>query len=167
MPRTSTGPKLAKATACADYRFRQRFRAPAAWAFRWCTDFAPDDWDISGGTRKVTWLGPRTVVLDDTFPAPGGRRVRKVKMVQIYPETKSWVSTHVLGPRYNSQFRYRIDPDGPNASVLTFEGREMRWRGPQLSPTANRRLARELCKEDSGLWKSRFAAEIAQEYSAK
>jgi hypothetical protein len=165
MPPRSSGPKLEKATACADYRFRQRFRVPAAWAFRWCLDFTPEDWAPSGGTRQVTWLGPRTVVLDDTFPAPNGTRVRKVKMVQVYPETKSWVSTHILGPRHHSQFRYRIDPAGASASVLTFEGRELRWDGPRLTPAANRRLARELRAEDSGLWKC-FAEEIERDRSS-
>ena len=73
------------ASAAAEYSFRQRFRVPASAAFRWCIDFIPYDWASSGGhgSRKVVWFSKRTVVLDDEFPAPNGRRIRKVKLVQI------------------------------------------------------------------------------------
>jgi len=143
------------ATACAEYSFRQRFRVPPDAAFRWCIDFEPYDAKHSGGhgSRKVTWVAPRTVVLDDVFPAPGGKRVRKVKAVQVYPETRSWVSTHILGPNHHSQFRYRIEPDGRKGSALVFEGRDIRWHGPKLSPAAERKLSGRLRDEDSALWK--------------
>jgi len=168
MPARPTRSPGSKASACADYSFRQRFRVPAPWAFRWCIDFTPYDWKNSGGhgSRKVTWVTPRTVVLDDSFPAPGGRRVRKVKFVQIYPEVRRWVSTHVVGPNYGSQFRYAIVPDGANRCALVFEGRELRWNGPELTSVATRRLAKRLRTEDSGLWKE-FAREIEAEYSTK
>jgi hypothetical protein len=164
MPAQSTAPRRTKATACAEYGFRQSFRVPSGPAFRWCLDFTANDWAASGerGSRKVTWLGPRTVVLDDTFPAPGGRRVRKVKMVQVYPETRSWVSTHIVGPRLHSQFRYTIESLGRNRSALRFEGRELRWDGPRLTAAGNRRLARELRSEDAGLWK-RFAVDMERD----
>jgi hypothetical protein len=159
------GARAPAVTACADYSFRQRFRVPAPQAFRWCIDFTPDDLadPHERGRRKVRWLSPRTVLLDDTFPAPQGRRVRKVKLVQIYPETRSWVSTHILGPNHYSQFRYRIVPDGPGASALLFDGRELRWAGPTLSAAGTRRLARRLQREDSRLWK-RFAVEIERDF---
>ena len=145
----------ARAAACADYSFRQRFRVPPERAFRWCIDYEPYDSRHSGGhgSRKVAWTSPRTVILDDGFPAPGGRRVRKVKAVQVYPETRSWVSTHIVGPNRLSQFRYRIVPDGPRGSALIFEGRELRWTGPRLSTVAEARLARRLRDEDAALWK--------------
>jgi len=158
--------KFPAATTCADYTFRQRFRVPAAKAFRWCIDFEPYDWILSGGhgSRKVTWVTPRTVILDDETPSTAGRRVRKVRLVQVYPEDRRWVSTHVLGPALHSQFRYRIVPDGPSASALIFEGRELRWTGPVLSEAANRALARRLCANDSRLWK-RFAKEMESDPS--
>jgi hypothetical protein len=156
------------ATACAEYSFRQRFRVPASWAYRWCIDFLPYDWTRAGGhgSRKVLWISPRTVLLDDTFPAPGGRRVRKVKLVQVYPATRSWVSNHIVGPNHHSQFRYSISTAGPNASVLLFEGRELRWRGPPLAPAATRRLAARLRSEDADLWR-RFAAEMERDFSER
>ena len=167
------GPRQARsrsesASASADYAFRQRFRVPAPWAFRWCIDFTPYDWAASGGrgSRTVLWTSARTVLLDDEFPAPRGRRIRKVKLVQVYPRARYWVSTHIEGPNHHSQFRYTIRPDGPNASVLLFEGREIRWSGPALSPAATRRLSERLRKEDAGLWK-RFAVEMERDFSAR
>ncbi len=165
--RSRPGPaRSARATACAEYSFRQRFRVPAPFAFRWCIDFLPYDWATGGihGSRKVFWLSPRTVLLDDTFPATGGRRVRKVKLVQVYPRARYWVSTHIVGPNHHSQFRYTISAAGANASVLLFEGRELRWRGPPLAPAAEGRLAARLRSEDADLWK-RFAAEMEREFS--
>jgi hypothetical protein len=161
-------PRPARATACAEYSFRQRFRVPAPWAFRWCIDFLPYDWKTGGvhGSRKILWLAPRTVLLDDTFPAPGGRRVRKVKLVQIYPRARYWVSTHVVGPNHHSQFRYTVSSAGPNASVLLFEGRELRWRGSPLTPVAERQLAARLRSEDAALW-TQFAIEMEREYSQR
>jgi len=161
---TKRGPPAA--TAVAEYSFRQRFRVPAAWAFRWCIDYTPEDWAISGGhgTRKVLWLSATTVVLEDTSVLPTGRRVRKVRLVQVYPRTQSWVNTHIDGPNLYSQFHYSISSDGPRRSVLRFEGRELRWRGPRLSPAATRTLAARLREEDAGLWK-RYAAAMEREFS--
>ncbi len=152
------------ASAAAEYSFRQRFRVPASAAFRWCIDFIPYDWASSGGhgSRKVVWFSKRTVVLDDEFPAPNGRRIRKVKLVQIYPEAKHWVSTHIVGPNHYSQFRYTILPDGAKASYLLFEGRDLRWGGAPLSSAANRKLSQRLRTEDAALWK-RFAVELERD----
>lgn len=164
MKATASRPRPTDARACADYSFRQHFAVPVAQAFAWCIDFTPYDWATAGshGSRTVLWLSPRTVVLDDTVPAPGGRRVRKVRLVQIYPESRSWVSTHIVGPNRHSQFRYAIVPDGPGASALVFQGRELRWKGAPLPATAVRRLAKRLRTEDAGLWK-RFAAEMERD----
>lgn len=161
------GARVPKAAAVADYSFRQRFRVSPEKAFRWCIDFTPNDLaDSEDGRRKVTWLSPRTVRLDDTFPRPGGRRIRKVKLVQIYPETRSWVSTHIVGPNHYSQFRYAIVPDGATGSALLFDGRELRWKGPALNAAATRRLARRLCEEDASLWKT-FAVEMERAYRVR
>jgi len=169
MPAKRSSSKVpAGATACLDYEFRQRFRVPAAKAFRWCLDFSPADIALSGGhlSRKVAWTSPRTVILDDRFAKPNGTRIRKVKLVQVYPETRSWVSTHIAGPNRHSQFRYRIVPDGANASALIFEGRELRWQGPTLPAAATRRSARRLCRDDSASWKD-FAVAMESDRSLR
>ena len=145
----------ATAASCAEYSFRQRFRVPPEAAFRWCIDYEPYDARHSGGhgSRKVAWVGPRTVILDDVFPAPKGRKVRKVKVVQVYPESRSWVSTHIVGPNELSQFRYRIVPDGSRGSALRFEGRDLRRDGPRLSPAAEAKRSKRLRDEDAALWR--------------
>jgi hypothetical protein len=162
-PRRSRTPR--RATALADYAFRQRFRVPAEWAFRWCIDFSPDDWASAStpGTRVVQWLSERTVRLEDAFPGANGRPVRKVKLVQIYPEERRWVSNHIVSPNLHSQFRYSITPDGPSASVLLFEGRELHWTGRRLSDAENEQLSRRLRTEDSTEWR-RIAAEMEHDY---
>jgi len=163
-----TSSSLPWATACAEYSFRQRFRVPARYAFRWCIDFVPYAWGTAGshGSRKVAWLSPNTVLLDDAYPGSGGRRVRKVRLVQVYRRTRTWVSNHIVGPNRHSQFRYAILADGPDASFLRFEGRELRWQGPTLSPREVRKLSARLRDEDARLWKG-FAAEMEREYSSR
>lgn len=161
------GPKASRANAPAaisDYTFRQRFRVPPSKALAWCLEFTAKDLahPPENAVRKVTWVGPRTVVLDDRFLRSNGRRARKVKLVQIYPDTRSWVSTHILGPNHHSQFRYRVVPDGLSGSALVFEGRDIGWEGPRLSAADSRKRARILRTEDANLWK-RFAFEMEQD----
>lgn len=169
MPEKRSGRRLPRASACAEYSFRQRFQVPAEWAFRWCIDYTPYDWassEESPGWRVVQWLAPRTVVLNDTFPKPGGGRVRKVKMVQIYPGVRRWVSTHIEGPNRHSQFRYSILPAGRKASSLLFEGRDLRWTGRPLSPRANAELERRLRSEDAHEWR-RLGAQMERDYQKR
>jgi len=161
----SKAPSAPRATACADYSFRTHFAVPAAWAFRWCIDYAPDDTAAFPhyGTRDVRWLSDRTVELRDPYRLPDGRSVTKAKLVQIYPGERRWVSSHVEGPNRHSQFRYSIVADGPRTSVLLFEGRELHWSGRPLSAAANARLARRLRTEDASAWR-RLAAAMEQDY---
>jgi len=165
MPARKRRTKRGQTTACADYSFRQRFRVPASFAFAWCVDYRPDDFNRVGipGTRTIEWIGPTTVVLDDGRSGTDGRSVHKVRMVQVYPERYQWINTHVGGPRVHSQFRYTISPDSSKSSVLLFEGRELRWDGRRLSAAANARLARELRDEDAALWK-KLAAWMERDY---
>ena len=158
--------KRAGPTARGEYVFRQRFRAPADWVFRWCTTFTPTDLKAREGnlSRTVEWLGPNTVRLDDVFRGPRGRRIRKVKMVQIYPDARHWVSTHIAGPALHSQFRYTVLKNGRSSSSLLFEGRDLRWSGPKLSAAQNRAFSQQLCREDADLWKH-FARDIARDYA--
>ncbi|MCI4322561.1 MAG: hypothetical protein L3K03_00815 [Thermoplasmata archaeon] len=153
-------------SSCSEYSFQQRFRVPAPWAFRWCVDFAPEDWTLAGGNgaRHVHWLTPRTAILDDSFPGSGARRIRKRKLVHVYPRSRSWVGTHLTGPNFHSQFRYSIVPDGPAASVLRFEGRDIRWEGAPLGPPQERRVTDRIRTEDAALWK-RLARVMERDYA--
>jgi hypothetical protein len=154
--------------SCSEYTFRQRFRVPAAWAFRWCLDFTPEDREIGGGrgSRSVQWWTTRNVLLVDAFPGARGRLVRKTKLVHVHPNTKSWIGTHLDGPNHHSQFRYSITPDGRDASILRFEGRDIRWNGPPLLPAAERRLTRRIRAEDVALWR-RYAVAMERDYDQR
>jgi len=165
-PRPSVAPSFPGLSI--DYSFRQRFPVPAEKAFRWCVDYSPDDRALGGvgGTRNVTWLTSTTVLLEDTVPVSGGRPLHKTKLVHIYPKRRTWVNTHLSGPNHHSQFRYEIIPDGPNASVLLYQGRELRWTGIPRDATSTRALAKRLREEDAAMWK-RFAAVMAHDLAGR
>lgn len=165
---TRRAPSTPRATARSEYSFRQRFRVPAEWAFRWCIDYTPNDMATPpiNGSREVRWRSDRTVELHDTFPAPRGARIRKVKLVQVYPDERHWVSTHIEGPNLHSQFRYTILPTGPNASVLQYRGRDLGWSGRPLSPKENVRRTKRLRNEDAAEWR-RLAAAMENDYRAR
>jgi hypothetical protein len=90
--------------------------------------------------------------------------MRKRKLVHVYPRSKSWIGTHLIGPNYHSQFHYSIVPDGPNASVLRFKGRDIRWEGARLPVAQERRVTDRIRAEDAGLWK-RLARVIERDYA--
>jgi len=138
-----------------DYSFKQRFRAPAAFAYRWATEFTPRDWAIGGitGRRKVVTIAENTILLLDTFPGDDGPPVRKTKLVHVYPETRTWVSTHIAGPRRHSQFRYCIREDGPASSILEFRGREIRREAYIMGRAASDSPPAVLRRADSQMWK--------------
>ena len=133
------------------YHFSQRFSSPAKKAFDWCTSFDPNDPKLMGGensSRQVIPITETTLILKDTFHLPTGT-VEKQKLVQIYPDQLTWVSTHLTGPNRHSQFLYIISTKGRYASVLDFYANHLEY-----TENANSRLlAKQLCKEDAALWK--------------
>jgi hypothetical protein len=151
MPSPSPSP-----SAVIDYRFRQRFRVPARRAYDWATGFSESDWTIAGidGERQVVRISPTQVRLTDRIRASGEPGATKVRMVQLYPDELSWVSTHIEGPCLHSQFRYSISADSPRASHLTFRGRELRWEARRSDPARVERLRASLKDEDARLWRS-------------
>jgi hypothetical protein len=151
-------------SAVIDYRFRQRFRVPARPAFEWATDFAASDWELAGlrGRREVERVSPTMMRLTDRVIDARETGVTKVRVVQLYPTQLSWVSTHVAGPCRHSQFRYSIAAAGPASSVLTFQGREIRWQPRRSGAAEIERLQRELRAADAGLWRT-FAKAMERE----
>ena len=133
------------------YHFSQRFSSPAKKAFEWCTSFDPKDTELmceENSERQVIPLTETTLILKDTFHLPT-ETVEKQKLVQIYPDQLTWVSTHLSGPNRHSQFLYVISPRGRTASVLDFYANHLEY-----TENANARLlAKQLCKEDAALWK--------------
>ena len=135
-----------------DYRFTVTLPAPAEAAYRWATDYAPDDWARMGqdGRRKIVRLADRTILLIDTVRTPSGA-VTKRRLVRLRPEARSWTNTHVGGPNLHSQFLYQIRPRGPNRSVLEFVGLQVEPSARKLSAAELRRRAREVRQEDAAL----------------
>ncbi|MCW4000480.1 MAG: hypothetical protein NWE93_09590 [Candidatus Bathyarchaeota archaeon] len=144
------------------YHFRQHLQAPPKAAFEWCTDFSPEDqmlMDCKDSERAVTKLSEGTVVLRDTFHTSEGI-VEKQKLVSLYPELHSWVSTHLTGPNRYSQFLYQISPDGKGGSYLDFWALHLEYdcRGDVGA------LADKLCQEDHAAWRL-LAAALSKELS--
>ena len=137
-----------------DYRFNVRLPVDADRAYRWATDYAPDDPARMGeeGRRRVEQLAPQTVLLTDRL-RQGGRRVTKKKLVRLRPRLRSWTNTHLAGPTRHSQFLYRIVPRGRNASTLEFVGLQVEPSPRPLSAPELARRARAVAREDAAAWK--------------
>jgi hypothetical protein len=137
-----------------DYRFRVRLPANAETAYRWATDYAPDDPARMGqvGRRRIDRPAPRTLVLTDTIRRDG-RSVTKKRLVRLRPRERSWSNTHLAGPTQHSQFLYRIVPRGRNSSTLEFVGLQVEPSPRPLSPSALAERARTVAREDAGIWK--------------
>jgi hypothetical protein len=150
-----------------DYRFTQELPASADAAYRWATDYAPDDWARMGqdGRRRIEVVAPRTILLTDTVRGPQGT-VTKRRLVRLRPRDRAWTNTHVGGPTRHSQFVYKITPRGPRKSVLEFVGLQVERSPRALSPAQLARRAREVAREDAALWR-RLARVMASELGAR
>jgi hypothetical protein len=137
-----------------DYRFRVGLPVAADEAYRWATDYAPDDWARMGhdGRRRIVPVADRTLILVDTVRT-GGRLVTKRRLVRLYPSQRAWTNTHLVGTTRHSQFWYRIVPRGPRRSVIEFTGLQVEPSPRRLSGAALARRAREVAREDSTLWR--------------
>ena len=136
------------------YHFSQRFTVSAKIAFEWCIDYQPEDPALMNeptAERKVTWLTDSTLILKESFRVIDGI-VEKQKLVHLYPDQLSWVSTHLTGPNKYSQFIYQITPEGDAASHLEFNAQHIEHQ-ENLSQKELKAMTDKLCAEDSDLWK--------------
>ncbi|MCL1970372.1 MAG: hypothetical protein FWF66_02805 [Candidatus Bathyarchaeota archaeon] len=137
------------------YRFSQPFVVLPKQAYLWCTDFSPQDPQFLGYIitgRQVVSLSEGLILLIDVFRTAQGTVVEKQKLVHLYPDTLSWVMTHITGPTKYSQFRYEIleDPDGCH---LNYEALHVEYEKVSLSSDEKLQLAQTLCKRDSEMWR--------------
>jgi hypothetical protein len=147
------------------YRFDTRLAASRPRAYRWATDYRPNDFELSGikGSRKVEPLADDLILLTDSFeadpfdPRPGARTV-KIKLVHLFPDRWRWTATHLAGPAKYSQFLYELASRGPAASTLHFTGNQVEPVDARPTQSSIRRRAQELRREDSQLWASLSAA---------
>jgi hypothetical protein len=152
-----------------DYGFTIRLPVSRDRAFRWATDYQPDDLALMGfdARRKVERLSKNTLLLTDSFDSDPfaispGRRVTKVKLVHLLPRRWSWTSTHVTGPTKYSQFLYELIPEGRNACRLRYTGMQLERASRSGRGRSVAQRARELMLEDSRGWR-RFAAALRRE----
>jgi hypothetical protein len=137
------------------YCFSQRFVVSAQQAYLWCTDFDTQDHVLMGednAERKVTHLTDSTVILKEIFHTNSGD-VEKQKLVQLYPDRLSWVSTHLSGPNKFSQFIYEIFTEGDSASRLNFTALHIEHGKENATKADAKLLSDRLCKYDSNAWK--------------
>jgi len=137
-----------------DYRFVVNLPASADAAYRWATDYRPDDPARMGqvGRRRVERLAEGTILLTDTVRTDRGP-VTKTRLVRLRPRTRSWTNTHLAGPMQHSQFLYRILPRGRRRSRLEFVGLQVERAGRALSAGERSRRARTVAREDAATWR--------------
>jgi hypothetical protein len=137
------------------YHFQQRFNVSASKAYEWCTSYAPSDHELMGekdASRKIERFTERTVILTDIFHAGPGDQTEKRKLVQLYPETLFWTSTHLNGPAKHSQFIYQITAEGDDSSQLDFTGIFLDYRREKASEADAAKLAEKECRDDAAAW---------------
>jgi hypothetical protein len=145
------------------YSFSQSFSVSAQAAYKWSTDFQPDDHALMGegnAKRQVNWISEVTVLLKETLPA-GSIMIEKEKLIQLYPDLLMWTSTHLTGPNRYSQFIYEIISGDDNTSHLKFTALHLEQK-ENLSQKNKTSLTKNLCKYDSVVWK-RLAEAMKQE----
>jgi hypothetical protein len=136
------------------YCFSQRFSVPARKAYKWCTDYSPEDHALMGdeaAERQITRVTDTTIILTDIFHISSGP-VEKQKLVQLYPDRLLWISTHLTGPNKYSQFIYEISAEGNDASRLDFTALHLEYE-EKLDSEDIKSLAGKLKEEDSAAWK--------------
>jgi hypothetical protein len=146
------------------YSFSQRFSVPTRKAYKWCTEYDPQDPALMGedaAERQITHLTDTTIILNDIFHTSNGR-VEKQKLVQLYPDRLSWISTHLTGPNKYSQFIYEISTEGNSASRLNFTGLHLEYEKENVNSEGIKSLADKLKEEDSAAWR-RLAKAMAKE----
>ncbi|MCJ7561378.1 hypothetical protein MUO79_12320 [Candidatus Bathyarchaeota archaeon] len=150
------------------YHFSQRFCVPAPKAYKWCTDYDPQDNARmhENAKREILRISEDTIILTDTYYNKN-RRIRKQKLVQLYPNRLSWISTHLTGPNKYSQFLYEIVPENKNTSRLNFIGLQIEYNDEEkFDKKRIELLASKLRKEDSAAWKL-LAKEMERELREK
>ena len=150
------------------YHFSQRFNVPAAKAYKWCTNYSPEDHELMGTTnakREILHISESTILLTDTYYREK-ESVIKQRLVCLYPNRLSWTSTHLTGPNKYSQFLYEIKPEVKGACRLEFTGLQIEHNKKSLNKKEVEILARKLRIEDSAIWRM-LAVVIEREFMKK
>jgi hypothetical protein len=137
------------------YHFSQDLAVPPLDAYKWCTDYDPNDLALmhQKGKREISHLTETTIVLTDTFYTEK-KSTKKNKLVHLYPERLSWTNTHLSGPNKYSQFLYEIKPAKGGLSKLNYYGLQIEYKTP-LRLGKDELEAQETAQrnEDATIWK--------------
>jgi hypothetical protein len=146
------------------YRFSQHFDVSAPRAYRWCTDYDPQDHALMrvNAEREVMHISENTIILIDKYHNKN-KIIEKQKLVCLYPDRLSWTSTHLSGPIKYSQFLYEIVPESEKSCHLNFVGLQIEYDDEKrFSEKEIEMLAQKLRNEDSAAWKL-LATEMEKE----
>jgi 2-polyprenyl-6-methoxyphenol hydroxylase-like FAD-dependent oxidoreductase len=102
------------------YEIRTVFRAPLAFAYRWCTDYSPKDPQLEGeeSTRKVLQKEPRRVVYEDLEETPEGWMWSRWVVTLRPPDRwhgeavgnyRTWSADYALAPLPDGRTAFRFE----------------------------------------------------------
>ena len=130
-----------------EYEVHVEFRAPLAFAYRWCTDYSNDDPALEGsdGARRVLERSERRVVYEDLEATPTGW-MWSHWTVRLAPPDR-WHG-EARGNYRSWSLDYRLSALGPARTAFRLKGR----RTPMLLGTVNPPKAR-LERELTVMWK--------------
>jgi len=136
------------------YHFSQIFAMPPLEAYKWCTNYDPNDLTLmqQKGKREITHITENTIILTDTFYDQKGT-IKKKKLIQLYPDRLSWTNTHLSGPNKYSQFLYEIKPEKEGLSRLNYIGLQMEHKKLKLDKKEIATREAEQMNEDAAIWK--------------
>jgi hypothetical protein len=135
------------------YKFSQRFDVPARDAYKWCTDYEPNDLALmkEKGQRKIQRITDDTIVLTEVI-YQNVRKIKKTKLVKLNPNRLSWHNIQISGPNRYSEFLYEIVPENRRRSKLNFTGLLVVY-GTKPSSKRLKHIANVERQYDSNTWK--------------
>ena len=149
------------------YYFSQCFKVPALKAYKWCTNYDPQDHALMGvnAKREILRISKNTIILTDTYPDKN-KAIKKQRLVCLYPNQLSWTNTHLTGPNKYSQYLYQIVPETQMTCRLERASLQVEYGRKRLNKKEIESLAEKLRNEDSAAWKL-LAAEMEKDFGMK
>ena len=139
------------------YRFRTEFPVPLDYAYRWCTDYQPDDGARSKETyeRRVIRRTARTVVYEDLWWEKDGWRWRRYR-VALHPPDR-WTAEGWGNVRdVNAAYVLSELPGNRTRLDLTLRRRPHALRPSQPTPAA--------MQKDLGTMWGNFGVSMVRDY---
>jgi len=149
------------------YYFSQCFKVPALKAYKWCTNYDPQDNALMriNAKREIQHISKNIIILTDTYPDKN-KAIKKQRLVCLYPNQLSWTNTHLTGPNKYSQYLYQIVPETQMTCRLERASLQVEYGRKRLNKKEIESLAEKLRNEDSAAWKL-LAAEMEKDFGMK